>query len=332
MILLNLFKNSRMAGIGSLFVLTIAIFLRAFIQGAEAGSASEIIAYTGMPFYRLIFGAIHTTPVLNRIATLLILILISYTIIRIAVRYLLLEFRSLMPALFFILFSMVLPGTQQISPALLGSFFFFLCFAILFDTHDKAPDTYMVFTASVVLVIGSLFYLKLIWFLPLIWAALFTIRAVTWRELFFPILAYLLLGLFLITWYWGIMDNMSELGDLLRDNLAFEGSFRIYHLSTYFYYGFFLILIVLASAFIANRFQTRKTMTQNIYQVLFFMFVAGVLFYVLIARFDPTALVFLGMPVSYVLSNYFHQRKNHWTHEAAMWVLLGLLLFVQLTV
>jgi len=332
MILLNLFKDNRVAGIGGLMVVTLAIFLRSFILGAEPGSACEIVAYTGMPFYRMIFGAVHTTPFLNRILSLLILALISFTIIRIAVRYQLLEYRSLMPALFFILFSMVLPGAKQISPALVGSFFFFLCLAILFDTHDKAPDTYLAFTASMVLVLGCMFYLKLIWFLPLIWAALFTLRAVTWRELFFPILAFLLLGLFLITWYWGIKDNMSGLLELIANNLAFEGSFRSYHLSTYFYYGFFLILVAFASMYIANRFQTRKTMTQNIYQVLFFMFVAGVLFFVFIARFDPTSLVYIAMPVSFILSNYFHQKQSHWTREAAMWILLGLLLYVQLNV
>lgn len=315
-----------------MFLLTVGIFLRAFIQGAEPGSASEIIEYSGMPFYQLIFGAIHTTPVLNRIIALIILMLISYMLIRIAVRYVLLQFRSIMPPIFFVLFSMVLPGTQQLSPALLGSLFFFLSFAILFDTHDKAPDTYLVFNASVVLILGSMFYLKLIWFLPLVWAGLFTMRAVTWRELFYPILAYLLLGIFLITWYWGVKDNMSGLGALLRDNLAIEGSFRIYHRSTFFYYGFFIFLVGFASAYMVSRFQTRKTMTQNIYQVLFFMFVAGVLFFLLIARFDPTALVFMAMPISYILSNYFHQKKNHWIHEAVMWILLGLLLFVQLTV
>ncbi|MEN8202180.1 MAG: DUF6427 family protein [Bacteroidota bacterium] len=332
MILLNLFKDNRLAGIGGLFILTIAIFLRAFIQGAEPGSASEIIAYTGMPFYQLIFGGIHTTPVLNRIVALLILTFISYMIIRIAVRYVLLQFRSLMPAVFFILFSVVLPGTQQVSPALVGSLFFFLCFAILFDTHDKAPDTYLVFNASVALVMGSMFYLKLIWFIPLIWAGLFTLRTVTWREILYPVLAYLLLGLLLLTWYWGVKDNMSALGALLKDNLAFEGSFRTYHRSTYFYYGFFVLLIGFASAYMVNRFQTRKTVTQNIYQVLFFIFVAGILFFVLIARFDPSTLVFMAMPISYILTNYFHQKKNHWTHEAAMWILLGFLLFVQLTV
>jgi len=332
MILLNFFKNDRIAGIAGLFFLTLAIFLKAFIQGGAEGTGSEIIAYSGMPFYRLIFGAIHNTPVLNRIVTLLVLVLISYMLIRIAVRYMLLQFRSLMPAMFFILFSMVLPGTQQVSPALIGSIFFFLSFAILFDTHDKAPDTYIIFNASVVLVIGSMFYLKLIWFIPLVWAGLLSMRTVSWRELFYPVFATLLLGLFLITWYWGIKDDMNGLGTLLRDNLAFEGSFRSYHLSTYFYYGFFVVLIGFASVYMANRFQTRKTMTQNIYQVLFFMFVSGLIFFLLIAKFDPGTLVFMAMPVSYILTNLFHQNKNHWSHEAAMWILLGLLLFVQLTV
>ncbi len=82
----------------------------------------------------------------------------------------------------------------------------------------------------------------------------------------------------------------------------------------------------------AKRFQTSKTMTQNIYQALFYMFLAGIIFFVLIARFDPTTLVFIAMPLSYILTNFFHRKDEHWSHELALWVLLGLLVFVQLTV
>lgn len=332
MILLRILKNSRIQGMAGLAVLILGLFMKAFIKRGDPGASHAIIEHSGMPFYSLLFGAIHTTPFLNRLVTIALLILLGYILIRIAVRYVLLPFRSLMPAVFFILFSAVLPGTQQVSPALVGSIFFLLSFATLFDVHDKPADTYLVFTASLLLVLGSMFYLKLIWFLPLFIASLMTIRKATWREVVYPILAFLLLPLFLITWYWGVNDDIERFNTLIKENMAFTGSFRVFHYSTYMYYGFFILLVGVASVFMVKRFQTSKTMTQNIYQALFYMFLAGIIFYLVIASFDPTSLVFLAIPISYILTNYFHRRENHWIHELAIWVLLGLLFFVQLTV
>jgi hypothetical protein len=148
----------------------------------------------------------------------------------------------------------------------------------------------------------------------------------------YPLLAFMLIALFLITWYWGIKNDLAELATLLRDNLAFTGSFKAYHFSAYIYYGFFVGLIGVASVHMAKRFQTSKTMTQNIYQALFYMFLTGILFFVVIDRFDPTSLVFIAMPLSYILTNFFHRKNQHWAHELALWVLLGLLVFVQLKV
>jgi hypothetical protein len=332
MFLLKIIKNSRMEGMLGLGVLTLALFLKSFIQGADPEASSAIVAHKGMPLYNMIFGAIHTAPFLNRLVAIALFLLIGYILIRIAVRYMLLHFRSLMPALFFILFSAVLPGTQQVSPALVGSVFFLLCFSVLYDVHDKPADTFMVFTASLFLVLGSMFYLKLIWFFPLLLASLWTIRTVTWREMLYPVFAFMLMALFLITWYWGIKDDLTALSTLLRDNLAFTGSFKAYHFSAYIYYGFFVGLIGVASFHMAKRFQTSKTMTQNIYQALFYMFLAGIVFFVVITRFDPTTLVFIAMPLSYILTNFFHRKDQHWSHELALWVLLGLLVFVQLSV
>jgi len=332
MILLRIFKNNRTSGAVALVILALAVFTRSFILGVEPGGSGVVSGYYGMPFYNLIFGAIHTKPILNHIITLLLVIFLGYTLIRIGVRYLLLDYRSLMPGIFFLFFIMALPSTQQISPALVGSIFYLFCFAILFDAHDKEPNTFSIFTASFILVLGSMFYLKLIWFIPLIWASLFTLRTATWRELLYPVVAYIMLGVFLIAWYWGLMDNMEGLGELIRNNLAFNGALKPYHFSIYIYYGYLLLLVLVASIYMVNRFQTRKTVTQNIYQVLFFMFVAGMLFFVFIERFEPSTLVFIAFPVSYVLSNYFHKKKNHWSEEVALWIVIGLLVYVQIKI
>ena len=323
MILLRLFKNNRTGGMAGLVVMVLAIFLKTFIQVGATG----IVEYSAMPFYNLVFGAIHTTPILNRVISLLLLI--SYMLIRIAARYVLLEFRSFMPAFFFLMFSVALPSTQHVNPALVASIFYLLSFAVLFDVHDKRPNSFSIFTASLVLVLGSMFYLKLIWFLPLIWISLATLRSVTWRELLFPVTAYVLLGIFLIAWYWGVLNDSERLLNLLKNNLAFNSSFSPYHFSVYLYYGFYLMVVIIASVFMVNRFQTRKTVIQNIYQVKFFMFLAGILFFLFVARFEETTLIFIAFPVSFILANYFHRKKNHWAHEMVLWILFGLLVFTQ---
>ena len=327
MILLRLFKNNRVAGVIGIFILTLALFLLSIIR------AEEVSGFTAMPFYNLIFGSVHNHPILSHLITMVFMLILGYLLVRIGANFVLLEIRSFMPAVFFIIFSAALPETRQVSPALIGSVFYLICFAILFDVNDKPADTYSVFTAGIVLALGSMFYLKLIWFLPLIWLSLATLRTVTWRELFYPVIAYLLMALFLFTWYWAVMDNGTQFIEVIGRNLAFDHSyekaFQIHHFSEFIYFAFFLLLVVVASIYMINRFQSRKTVVQNIYQVLFYMFIAGLLFFSVITRFNPSSLVFVTIPASFVLSYYFHRKRNPWTHELIFWILIGLLVFVQ---
>jgi hypothetical protein len=326
MILLRIFKDSRLAGMLGLFLLSLGVFLRSFIH------PGPLEGYVGMPFYTLIFGAIHTVPVLDRIVALLLIWLLAFLLVRTGIQYVLLEQRSIMPALFLILVSAALPATQQVSPAMVGGIFYLMAFHTLFDSHDKPPDTLIVFNATLVLAFGCMFYLKLIWFVPLIWVSLGTLRGVTLRELIYPLLAIGLMFLFVFTWYWAVRDDAEGFATLMRENLSFRTAWQPKHYSTFIYAGYILLLVILASIYMVNRFQVRKTASQLIYQVMFYMFIAGVIFYILIARYEPTSLVYIGFPTAFILSNYFHRRTSHWALELALWICIGLLVFAQVMV
>jgi len=332
MIFLRIFKNTRVLGNTVLILLLLGLFLPYFIHTLGSAQPLALQPRTGMPFYNLVFGAIHKLPVVSYLVTILILLFMSFLLIRIGTRDQLVQQYSLMPAIFFILFTAALPEARPVSPALIGSLFFLLCFFILFEMQDQPPNTLAIFQASLILVLGSMFYLKLIWFVPLIWLGLYTIRSVTWRELFYPVAGYLILALFMITWYWGIKDNMSGLTRLISENIAFRGGFQAYHQSVYFLYGFFLFLVGIASLYMMGRFQSLKTDAQKIFQVLFYMFWGGILFYIFVARFDASALVYIAFPVSFILSFYFHRKEISWIHEVFIWILLGLVVYVQLMV
>jgi hypothetical protein len=332
MILLRTFKNSRLLGTLGLILVLFAIFVPSFIDAFSTNGPEELRSFTCMPFYQLIFGQIHKFPVLNHLVAMLIIMLVSFALIRIGVRDQLLQQRSLMPAIFFILFTAALPEARQVSPALVGSLFYILCFAILFEVHDKKPDTYSIFAASLILVFGSMFCLKLIWFVPLIWVSLWTMRTVSLRELVYPLVAYALLALFLFTWFWGVKGNVAPFGELIMDNMAISGAFVSYHYSVYLLYGFILLLVLISSFHMIDRFQTRKTVVQKVYQVLFYMFLAGLLYFFFVIRFEPGSLVYIALPVAFVLSNYFHRKRTSVIHELTMWILLGLVVYVQLMV
>lgn len=331
MILLRIFKNDRLLGILAFILLTMAIYAPGFIDAFKPDGVA-ISPYTCMPFYQLIFGSIHQVPVINYLVAMLFTMLIAYILIRIGLRDQLMQERSLMPAFFFILFTAALPEARQVSPALISSLFYILSFVILFQVHEKEPDTLSIFMASLILVLGSMFCLKLIWFVPLIWVSLWTMRSVTWRELLYPVIAYCMLALFLFTWYWGIQGDGSKFVVLIKDNLSFKGAFRPYHYSVYILYGYILLLVLIASIHMINRFQSLKTVIQSIYQVMFYMFLAALLYFIFVVRFEATSMVYIAVPVTFVLSNYFHRRRSPWIHELAMWILLGLVVFVQFMV
>lgn len=323
MILLRIFKDSRTLGVLGLLILSVGVFLKSFIQ------PGPLEGYVGMPFYSLVFGAIHTVPLIDRIVALLLLWLLGYLLVRLGISYVLLEHRSLMPGLFLFLFSAALPATQQVSPALVGAIFFLLAFHTFFNIHDKPPDTLLAFSGSLVMALGCMFYLKLIWFVPLIWISLATLRSVSMRELIYPLVAMFLMFLFIFTWYWGVRNDAEGFVILMRENLAFKSAYQPYHFSTYIYLGYLLILIILASIYMVNRFQVRKTAAQLIYQTMFYTYLVAILFFFLISRFEPTSLIYIGFPLSFILANYFHRRKNSWMHELALWICLGLLVYAQ---
>ena len=331
MIFLRILKNSRLAGSMAVAFLLIAIYVPSFIEAFKM-HGEGLRSFTGMPFYQLIFGSIHKVPVLNHLVSLLIMMVLAVTLIRIGTRDQLLEQRSFMPAVFFIIFASALPEARVVSPALVSSLFYLFCFTILFEVHDKKPDTLSIFAASLILVLGSMFCLRLIWFVPLIWVSLWTMRSATWREILYPLVAYALLALFLFTWYWGVLGNGSGFGELIKENMSFIGSFEPYHFSAYMLYGYLLLLVGIASIRMFNRFMSKKTVIQNIYQVMFYMFLAGLLYFFFIVRFEATALVYIAFPVAYVLSDLFHRRRSPWTHELAVWILFGLVVYVQLMV
>ncbi len=292
--LLRLFKNNRAGGIAFILVLLILMWSGSFFR------PPEIVHWTTMPLYDLLFQPLEKNPFFSSLVALLLYGIIAILLVRINVRFTLIQERTFMPAIFFLLIGGSYPPLQQVNPFLVGAIFLLLSIMVLFHAMDDKPDSYRVFNSSILLGLGSLFYLKMIWFIPLIWITISIIRPLRWREFVYPVVVFLLIGLFYFTWFWVFRNNASLFGEMLEHNLAFNTRPHSFITPLFYVMGYLLFLIFLSSVFLVSRFQVRKIIIRKLYQVFFFMFLYTIIFFIVVAGLHPEMLCLIAIPVSSV--------------------------------
>lgn len=325
MLLLRLFKNIRTGGFFFVALIALLTFLVSII------SHPEPFQWSGMPLYNLFFGELYRIPLLSYFIALLFNLGNSFILIRINYRYSLVEDKTYIPAILYLIIVNAFPSLHTVNPMLVGSLFYLLSFTMIINAHEDPPDSYKIFNASLVLFIGMLFYAKLIWFVPVIWLIILTIRPVSWREMVFPLVAGLFVGVTLFTFYWVFQDAGWKFSSVLRENLSFEHSHTKVHISKIIFVAYILILVLIASANIITRFQSKKIITRNIYQVFLYMFLFSFVFYFLISGFQLGSIYFMAIPLAYLLTSYFQQKGYSIIKEILIWGLIGFAIYVQIS-
>ena len=324
MILLRLLKNNRTGGVIFIALLLLLQWMQSLI------SPPEVEIWVTMPFYHLIFEPLHSLPYLSIVVAFLIFSAISILLVRLNVKYFLIEDRSFMPAAMFILIAGTFPELHHLNPVLIGTLFLLITIIILFNAQEDKPDSYRIFNASLVLGLGSMFYLNLIWFILLIWLTILIIRPLRWRELIYPIVVFGMIGLFMLCYYWVFLDDVSQLGALLKDNLTIRVDYSNYGNSRLIFAAYILFMIIVASIYVLQRIQGRKIVIRKLYQVFFLMFIFSFLYDLIVTKLLLESFYILALPISYLLSNFFHRKRNHWMHELLLWIWIGIIVYIHI--
>ncbi len=288
--LLRLFKHNQPQGIIFIFFLMILLWLTAFLNPETPD------AITAMPLYELLFGPLKSHPISAALVSLAIYGLLIALIIRFNIIHFLLEERTPMPAAFFILLAATYPPALLLNPVLVSAPFLLIALLMLIRGDEHRADPMALFNASLILAAGSLFYLKILWFIPFLWITATIIRPLKWRGIINPILALAMLLLFAVTYYWVFRDDLSMLRELLQRNLSMQaGKPGRLSLSEMVLYGYLLILIIITSIQMLNRYQVRKIIIRKLYLMFFILFIYGILFYLFITGFRSELAVVLAL-------------------------------------
>ncbi|MCK4920519.1 MAG: hypothetical protein KAS71_05700, partial [Bacteroidales bacterium] len=88
--------------------------------------------------------------------------------------------------------------------------------------------------------------------------------------------------------------------------------------------GILFLIIMISSIYMLNIFQFRKIFIRNYYLVFFWIFVISLIVFVFFSSLDMGIAYIIGIPVAFILSNYFYNARKTIGNR----ILFGMILIV----
>ncbi len=279
-----------------------------------------------MPFYAMISNVFSFHIILSKLLAWFFLLFQAYLLVMISGKYMLIENRSFLPALFFLLIVSFYPDLKQFSAAAIGGLFMIISINFFLDIPDKDSFSYRFFESGLILGIGSFFYAKMIFFLPVLWIGAIILRKFDWRELVMAVFGVSLPYLFKMAIDYLRDENPFAIFLRLKENLSLAEIPLQTSFSFWLIIGVLFFMTLLSSIYMLKIFQFRKIFIRNYYLILFWLFIISVLVLVFFSSGDMGILYIISIPLAFLFSNYFYNARK--TRGNRFLFVLVLLVFV----
>ncbi len=324
---LKFFKSGQPALLFFIPVLSVLIWLKYFIIPQPVLMSFEP---NPMPLYGWIESLLKNQIILSKLITLTLLIFTALWISRLNTKFILLQRRTYLPAIIYILLVSTYLPLQQLSPVAFAAVFLVLSIEIMFDTLKKEGLALEFFMAAFLVSIASLFYARSAFLMLVVWTSLAILRPIRWREWVFTILGFLTPYVFLFAWYYLSGQDLADNWEKIRYNFVHDrdwGYLNIYYLVFYFYV---LFVVALASRKMLGVFPQLKIYVRKFFRINFWIFAFVFSVFLTIYSGAIEMIYFMAIPVSYILSYYFFNIKSKLFGEILFGLILagyGVLLF-----
>lgn len=285
-----------------------------------------------MPFYYWIYIYLTKFPVLAHVFIFLFLLFQTYFMSRFNNKFFLLETQSYLPSVFFILLINAFIIPEDLVPALFGNLFILLAINKVFDTYRKDQNWLNYFDAGLLIALGSLFYIKLAYYILLVWISLMILRPFRSREWLVSLFGFLLPYIFVISYFYIFQDIFLYKIQLFVHNL-FIFKYIINVTTPYILFFSLLIFLILLSSFlILFLFQKKKVSVRKFFQVFLWLFIITLVLFALSGFRDYKILIFAAMPLAYLFANYFISIKSTFWYEVLFTLFFASIVYIQISI
>ncbi len=288
-----------------------------------------------MPFYRPVAWLMAQSAFLNSIVPLVLLVVLSFLVIRLNIQYAFIRIRTFLPANLLVVITSGFVVMHAMHPVYFAVFFILFAIDRIFDSYEKEQFHSNSFDAGLLISLGSLFYMNLIFFFPMVWAGLIVIhRQIKWRDVVLPLFGLLLPWMFTFAGYF-FFNKFFDLLDILKKNLLTDIDFISFdkffdnNIPLLAYLAFMGIITFLSSIFLLVQYDEKKISSRKFFQVFFFVFLIPLVLILAVPAVSLEIFIVLSVPLSFLISNYLVFMKRKVWGEIFLYMLLAGVIYLQ---
>ncbi len=270
------------------------------------------------------------SPSANVLIAMLIMLVQAFIFNNIVNHYNLLGKPTFLPALLYVTTSSLLTPFVLLSPTLICNFLVLWMISKFLNMYRRDDVRPVMFDLGMIVGLGTLIYFPFISMLPLLWVSLIIFRPFYWREWATGIIGFVTVFFFLaVFYYWNdSLDQFYRIWLPLATPFPTRLQFNIYQ---------YLVLLPLLLIFILSVVQLRQNFFKSFvqirksFQLLFFMFMLGLISYYLKTDFRVYHFLLCAPPAAVLMAYYFlHAGKKRWVYESVYLILVGFIVYFQL--
>lgn len=237
--------------------------------------------------------------------------------------------KTLLPILFYVLFISTNTDFLPLKSTSFGVLFLILAVYFLFNTYHNDRDKQNLFNAALSIAIGSLLWVHMLWFIPLLWYGMYKFRSFTPQTALAT-----LLGVIVV--YWIILNYSYWTDDYRPFVVLAESLFKIRPLgiignnwTDWIVISYMIILILLASAHILAHEYEDNLRTREYLSFLIILAIYSFALYFLYEQSSEEFLQIAYFPISILAAHFFTVVKNratYWLFHVSVLLLVTLLL------
>jgi hypothetical protein len=285
-----------------------------------------------MPFYEFIAGYIQHNSFLAILITFLLVLLQAFLLVQFNKKYIIINYRTYLPAFFYILLASSFIQLHRLNPVILGTLCVFTAINFIFSTYRSDYALNKLYLAGFFIAAASFFWGPFAVFFIIIWISLSILRPFIGREWIVGVLGFLTPYLFVFVYFFVFLEEneLTQLTHYFISNFELFKPFYALHFSYYIFYGFLSLLTIVASYVMVSNYQKKNIKTRKYLEINWWLFVISLGLFVIFRNVTYEIIYIISIPISFLLSDYFYYSKRNSYLNSILLILLGSLIYIQI--
>jgi hypothetical protein len=327
--MIKILKSNRPFVIFFIVISAIGIWIGNFLNPAV-----DLFSFDQYPvlFYKWITQFITYNSFASLFITLLLLLIQAFLLVQFNRKYILINYRTFLPAFFYILIAGSFVPLQRINPVLPGTLFMFIATHFIYDIYRRDYALNRLYMAGFFISVASMFWPPFAVFFIGIWIALTILRPFVGREWVVSLLGFLTPYFFVFTYYYVFLDvvKLEALAESFFNHLNILRTFESMHYAYYIFYALLFVCMVFASIMVIANFHKKKIRDRKYFEINWWLFLIGVLLFIFFENISYEIIYFIGIPVSFLLTEYFYSVRKNWVLNLLLLFMVSSIVYIQI--